>query len=445
MPLLKSNLTLSILALLLFGCGNAIHAQQLLSKADAAKETLVNNYGIKIAGNNVRVAENNTKREANGYLPTVDANGGISASYGSSSFKFRNGFDQSNPLSSSASADGSIQANYTIIDKVRDSQLSQLYASRDLSELLKRQTVENTLVQLFNSYYEIARQTSNLRVRAETIALSRRRLQQAQYRFDYGQGLRLDVLNAEVDIQRDSINFLNSQRQLANAKRDLNVLMGRSVSQNFQVDTTVAYRNNWQLEALVAQAKKENVGMLLNEQDRIVSELDLEIIEAGKKPRLAANATYSGRYTRYDQQAAIEVQSNQGLNVGLSLNWNLFDGGARKVRRQNTRINLENQLLERRQLEQEITRDVTNAWESYQTALYVLEAEAASLATNQLNLERTQEQFSAGQVTSIAYRQAQLNLITAATNYNNARFDAKIIELQLLQLSGQLLKAVENF
>jgi outer membrane protein TolC len=39
----------------------------------------------------------------------------------------------------------------------------------------------------------------------------------------------------------------------------------------------------------------------------------------------------------------------------------------------------------------------------------------------------------------LEFRQAQLNLLNAQTSYNLAKFDAKLAEVQLLQLTGQLL------
>ena len=57
----------------------------------------------------------------------------------------------------------------------------------------------------------------------------------------------------------------------------------------------------------------------------------------------------------------------------------------------------------------------------------------------QNNFDRTQEKYRLGQVTSIEFRQAQINLINSKTAANNAKFDAKLIELLLLQLSGDIL------
>ena len=59
--------------------------------------------------------------------------------------------------------------------------------------------------------------------------------------------------------------------------------------------------------------------------------------------------------------------------------------------------------------------------------------------TSENNFERTKEQFKIGQVNSIEFRQAQLNLLNAELSRNQAKYDAKLAELQLLQLSGELL------
>ena len=55
------------------------------------------------------------------------------------------------------------------------------------------------------------------------------------------------------------------------------------------------------------------------------------------------------------------------------------------------------------------------------------------------NFERTEEKFKIGQVTSIEFRLAQLNLLNAELSRNQAKYDAKLAELTVLQLSGELL------
>jgi outer membrane protein TolC len=87
-----------------------------------------------------------------------------------------------------------------------------------------------------------------------------------------------------------------------------------------------------------------------------------------------------------------------------------------------------------------LERDLANSWRNYQTSLFILEAEKVNLKIAHLNLERTNAQFKVGQITSVEFRQAQLNLLTAATSSNTAKYDAKAIEMLLFQLSGELLE-----
>ena len=66
-------------------------------------------------------------------------------------------------------------------------------------------------------------------------------------------------------------------------------------------------------------------------------------------------------------------------------------------------------------------------------------ANRLNILTAKNNFDRTQEKFRLGQVTSIEFRQAQLNLLSAELSRNQAKYEAKLAELFVLQLSGELL------
>ena len=80
-----------------------------------------------------------------------------------------------------------------------------------------------------------------------------------------------------------------------------------------------------------------------------------------------------------------------------------------------------------------------NIWENYQNQLFIITAQEQNVITTQNNFDRTEERYKLGQVISVEFRQAQINLVNSKTALNNARFDAKLIQLQLLQLSGDIL------
>ena len=121
------------------------------------------------------------------------------------------------------------------------------------------------------------------------------------------------------------------------------------------------------------------------------------------------------------------------------MSWNIFDGGSTKTRVANAKIALSNQEILQNQQVETIESTLKNTWEEYHNTLFILSAQEQNVITNQNNFDRTEEKYKLGQVSSIEFRQAQINLLNTQTALNNAKFDAKLIELGILQISGQLL------
>ena len=413
-------------------------AQELLNIKEAVAIAIENNYGIQVARQHVEMARNNTDRTLVGYKPSVNALAGANANFGGSTQFKENGDKTSSNNVFTYGGNASVSANYKLLDKSRIYNLSQLQELLKLSDLQLRQTIERNVYQISTQYYNLANLVSNQSVLEEIVELSKQRLQRAQYQFEYGQGTRLNVLNAEVDLQRDSITLINTNQQIENAKRTFNVLLGRDIEQSFILDTSLIYKDHLLLQSFLNKARMNNTGILMQEKSINISKIDLDIIKSEKSPEISSSLSYG-----YNMQgfpgSATTYSDMRGLSGGLSLGWNIFDGGIRKIRRQNTLLDLHAQDLEMTALLQELETDIRNAWDSYLNALYVLEAEKVSLATNELNFERTQDQYRLGQINSIQFRQAQLNLAHAKTNLNTAKYDVKILEIELFMLSGDLL------
>ena len=61
------------------------------------------------------------------------------------------------------------------------------------------------------------------------------------------------------------------------------------------------------------------------------------------------------------------------------------------------------------------------------------------METGTYNFERSEAQYRLGSITAIEFRQAQINLRNAQIQRAAAKYQAKLAELRLIQLSGQLL------
>jgi len=414
------------------------YSQMELSLEQAKMLTLENNFGIRISKNNVQLAENLTDKKANRYRPIISASGVLNGDYGSASQKFSTGLDASTDQAISWNGVASVQADYTILDKGRALTLDQLKESLELSNLQLQQTVQQNLLNVYQAYYQLAIDIENVEVLEETIGVSSERLRRAEYQLEFGQGNGLDVLNAEVDIKRDSVNLLNAQLNVENSKRDLNIAMGTNARQDFEIEAITDVDENLNLDALLDEARENNIGLQINRQNQSVNELDLNIIDAEKNPTLSANASYDYSYSDNAPGSFVTTSNSQAFSASLTLGWTLYDA-SREIRKQNTVLSLDNLRLETERIEQELERDIINAWANYQNAKFVLQVESSAVSTNEENFTRTEEQLKFGRITSIEFRQAQLNLLNAQTSLNNALLNVKVAEIQLLALVGDLL------
>tara|TARA_R110002073_G_scaffold4213_1_gene27877 strand:- start:12715 stop:14028 length:1314 start_codon:yes stop_codon:yes gene_type:complete len=419
-----------------------LSAQQLLTKQEAVTVALENNYGIKISTNNLKIAENNKDILNSGFLPTVTGNAGATYSIDDNTSERSDGTITTLNGAESNRFNATVSLNYVLFDGLgRHYNYQQLKEQYNLSELQARETIENTLLQLFSVYYNVARLTEDVSVLRQSLKISKDRLERVQYQFDYGQNTKLAVLNAEVDVNNDSINLINSQQFLTNAKRDLYVVLGKSDAPTFSVDTLVTFTLKPTREALYEQVKANNVTLLQLEKNIVISDFQVKANKSGYLPTVGLNGTYGWNKNNNNGSAFVQSSTNTGLSGGINLSWDLFDGGRTKTQVQNAKINYETQLLQQQQVEIEINRDFNNAWEDYQNKLFVLHTQEKNVQTNTDNFNRTEERFKLGQVSSIEFRQAQLNLVNAVNSKNTAKYDAKLAELQLFQLSGELLYA----
>jgi outer membrane protein TolC len=202
-------------------------SQEILTKKEALKITLENNFGIKIANNNLEVAKNNTSIFNSGFLPTTAVSTGANYRRDNQDVTFQDGTSRSIAGAITKSYNASVNVNYTIFDGLgRKYNYQQLKETYNLSELQARETIENTYLQLFTTYFQIARLSENANNLSEALGISKRRLLRAKYQYDYGQATKLEMLNAEVDVNNDSILFITAKQQLNNVKRSLNIILG---------------------------------------------------------------------------------------------------------------------------------------------------------------------------------------------------------------------------
>lgn len=439
MKLIIMNTRVFILSFLVIGLKCAV-AQEVITPEKAVKLALENNYGIKLINNTLEVAKNNTSIYNSKYLPTLTGNAGATYNLDNTEAQFSNGNVAELKNAESNRYNASLNLNYILFDGLgRRYNYKRLKEEYQLSEIQARETIENIVEQLFTIYYNVAQLSENVSVIEENVKISKERLLRAQYQFEYGQSSKLNVLNAEVDINNDSINVINTHQQLKNTKRDLNLVLGNVLLDAFNVSTEINFQLQLNRDELLEKTKTKNAQLLQIDKNILINEYNIKSGKSAYLPTLGLTGTYGWNENNNNAAAFVAVSTNVGLSGGLNFRWNLFDGGATLTRVKNARVNLENQQLQKEQLLITIERDFNNAWDDYQNKLAIFRIQEQNIKTAKRNFERTEEQFKIGQVNSIDFRQAQLNLLNAELSRNQSKYQAKLAELGILRISGDLL------
>lgn len=415
----------------------------IISINSAVSIAMKSNHSIIIARNNIEIAENNAGLMNSGFLPTLSANGGLAHknedTYSESSTGLVNDVDGN----ITDSYNYGVVLNYRLFDGMgRYYNYQKFQSSFTLEELKSRSVIENTLMSLIVAYYDVARLTSKLENQRRTIEISNERHKLTTSKFEYGQAGKLDMLRSEVDMNNDSINLINTNRDLKVASRDFNVLLARDVRTPFEVDTLVMFSKDVDEDKMLELALEQNVDYLLALQNVDIAELMKKSNRAGYIPKVDLNGGYSGSNSE-SAAGFFPVNERHGYNIGASLSWNVFDGGKTSVNIQNAKIVELNAQEESYNQKNNLEREVSNAFVVYENSIYVMKAEGKNMQTNQLNFEYSKDKYSLGQINSIDYRKAQVDLEDSINRYNEAKYLAKVAELKLMKLAGLFMAEVQ--
>ena len=432
----------AILAMTLSGMGRLDAQPRILTASEAAALALEHNHDVLIARNAVDVAENNRRPGNAGLLPSVGLNANFNYGNNNTSLRFAGNIPPvENPSAGNTVVGTNLAVSYTVFDGLQGwFTLRRFGATEERAETEYRMALENTVLQTLQAYYELSRAERNLVIGRAALDLSAERLRRARARFESGNAPRSEILGAQVDLNADSAVFVNARLAVENAKRTLNRLAGGKLGVDFSIDTTVRLNAPVGLDAVLPAAVENNVNVVLAERRRQEAEWDVKLAKAGVLPRLDLNAQYGISQQNNDAGILLENRSF-GFSGGLTFRFNIFDGSRAKIRIQNAEMSVKTNELARERARLVVEEQTRNAFALYENRRFLLELETRNGDVARENYERITEQFKQGLANGTQYREAQVNWVRAQAARENARIALKISEIELLALSGNLLKS----
>lgn len=419
--------------------------ERVLSLKECLEAGLRQNYDILIERNSQRISDNNATAANAGMLPTLGLTAGYMGSADRTETTPREGDKITDNAAFDQTVDVGLSLNWTLFDgmSVR-ANYNKLRELQQKGELQTRLTIEDLVANLTAEYYNLIQQTLRLKNFRYAMALSRERLRITEARHQIGSFSLLDVLQARVDFNADSSQYMSQQEAVIASRIRINELMAnKSLDEKCVAqDSVIKVNSGLQWDELSAQMAESNVSLLIADRNTAISQMDLKAVKARNYPYLKLAAGYGYTLNRYGS-GTTKTRGTLGPNVGLNLGFTIFDGNRRREQR-NAKIEVENAQYTREQIELSLSADLATFWQAYLNNLEVVKLEHQNLITAKKNYEIAMERYLLGNLPGVDMREAQKSLLDAEERILTAEYNTKLCEISLMQISGNILQYLEE-
>jgi len=311
-----------------------------------------------------------------------------------------------------------------------------------LKEVLEAQKLD--IAQLVKTQYFTLLLSKRL-VEVNVTALERAEvnLRSAQGFFQVGTQPKSFVTRAEVDVANGRVNVIRAQNAVSLARVALNTAMGIAVNAPTEVKDLLAYQQfPMNRDALVAEAIKNRpeyrqVKAQADAADAFVRQTFRDFF-----PNLTGIGNYglvgiTGSTGQTSRSTSGFTDVNNVWELGLSLNWSIFDGGGRVARYKEAKAAVEASQARVRDTELQVWQSVEQSYLNLGEAEERIGAAGKAVESAEENYQLARGRFDAGVANIIELTDAQLALTQAQSTEAQALSDYRIAIANLERALGR--------
>jgi len=250
-----------------------------------------------------------------------------------------------------------------------------------------------------------------------------------------GTASKYDLMFSQVELNNYRASYYTQKTLLENAKIDLNVLLSKKNEEEFDVVDTVIIKE---------RMNKEGVNLALNnavnlaDNFRLMNTLDLKSNRAQFYPTVGLTAGYN--YIKSKSQIGqVLFNKTSGFTYGVVATWNLFDGFNNRTSYQVSKIAAINSDIAYKKSKLESESRLSQYYKIYTTNLEIFSLENENIKIAKQVSALAIDRFNLGIISAFELQESQRSFIAAQNRFENARYKAKISELELLKLDGKIL------
>ncbi|AEL25092.1 TolC family protein [Cyclobacterium marinum] len=399
---------------------------------------LENNFDVKIATNQVLLAENEKKQAGSLLMPVLDLNN--TRIYRKEDTEQAFVSDPENPrIIPNAQTRNNNYSLVAIYGFRADAvvALQRLGKLKEVSELEAKVVIENTVAAIATAYYRLVLELQRYEVLSHTLKLSDERLEIAKAQYELGRASKRDFLAAQVDYNADLTALVAQEQVIQNSRVNLNELLAIGPDKDFLVNDTITIEDSFSLEELKESAFDQNKGFLATQRMENVAYLQLKELRAQRLPTITLNGSYIDNTLNSDAGFLLSNQQ-QGINLGATISLNLFSGLALNKRIQAAKIQINNQKHLIEQYENQMLSDLQRTFNTYQNSKRLLEIEKLNYEVAVESSDITLDRFRLGITNYLEFRDAQVSRLQAESRLIESLYTIKENEIELMRLSGNI-------
>ena len=308
-------------------------------------------------------------------------------------------------------------------------------ASRDLSALQTQKTKEDVAYNVSATYY-------NLQTTAQQIAFLRSNLVATDRLIRITDLRRQNQLAQGIDVDRLQLSKTSSQTQIESLQATYNQLLNnlKYLTGTLQTDSLLV-RTAIEETIPVAPGNENTINrtdVQLIDQQKLINGLEQRNVKAGFVPTVSAYGVANSSVYAIGGDNSY-IKNLPGYWVGLQLNWNVFDGLARKAKLSQKRIDDQKLDVQMRQVRESISMDIANARNKFLVEQQNLGTNRGQVSLAEKVYTQTQLQFKEGTVDITDVVQAENSLRDAQNNYLTTLVNLRTAELDWKKATGSLI------
>jgi adhesin transport system outer membrane protein len=416
-------------------------AQEVYDIERCIQTGLEHNFNLRVVHNNEAIADNNYSKGNAGMLPVVTLSNRFGGTLNTTSQHYEDGSKVAAPYKNDNTGSAAMTMGMTIFRGFEvQTRYRELGEQAKLEGLKTQMAIENLVAAIVAEYNNYLQQMTLYDNLAYAVTLSRERVRIDEQRYLLGSASRMQLLQSIVYLNADSSRYARQNEVLRASQISLNELMATDdpgeafllSDDRITVDTTLDY------DALLALALENNTSLQIASKNRIISEMDYKIIRSEIYPYLSLTSGYGYNYNGYGASELLNQQTH-GLNYGLTLGWDIFDGLNKKREQSNARIGIESSQIRYEEVEQSVKADLLTIYYAYENNLQIMRLEEQNLKVAQENLEIALERYKLGSLAGLELREVQKSLLDAEERLISVKYQIKLAEISLYQLAGGIM------